>query len=84
MLSFGKIMDDALWVAKMQGWRECGTYDEIGHLAKDEDCRDFGLAARQPEHLREFFDGYFSHMAKHGAILMRDYYDRFYRMGVAA
>lgn len=56
MLTLDQVMNESRWVAKMQGWRAAGTYAEVGYLAEDPDCRDFDLAAEQPEHLKEFFD----------------------------
>lgn len=80
MLSLQKILDESLWVAKMQGYRKCGTYAEIGDLADSEDCRDFDLAATQPEDLMDFYDGFFKHR---GFITIQDYYHNFYAKGVA-
>lgn len=80
MLSLKKILDESLWVAKMQGYRVSGTYAEIGHLADDEDCRDFDLAAKQPDDLMDFYDGFF----KYGRfITIQDYYHNVYAKGAA-
>lgn len=75
MLNLETIMKDSIWVAKMNGWRESGTYDQIGHLFNDEDCRDFDLCAEQPEHLKEFYDMYFKH---DGFITIQDFYKDYY------
>lgn len=80
MLSLQKILDESLWVAKMQGYRKCGTYDEVGYLAESEDCRDFDLAAKQPEDLMDFFEGFF----KFGRfVTIQDYYHNVYAKGVS-
>ena len=52
MLTLETILSDSIWVAKMNGWRQTGTYDELSDLREDEDCRDFDLCAEQPEHLK--------------------------------
>lgn len=75
MLTLDTIMKDSVWVAKMQGWREAGTLEEIGHLSDDPDCRDFDLCAKQPEHLDEFFEAYWKH---DGFITIQDFYNKFY------
>ena len=80
MLSLQKILDESLWVAKMQGYRVSGTYDEIGYLAESEDCLDFDLAATQPEDLMDFFEGFF----KFGRfVTIQDYYHTVYAKGVS-
>lgn len=72
------IMNESLWVAKMQGYRETGTYAEIGHLAKSEDCRDFDLLAKQPAHLVPFFNEFWKYTEEHGFITIPDYYNNVY------
>ena len=72
------IEKEAIWVAKMQGYRESGTYAEIGHLAKSEECRDFDLAAKQPAHLKIFFDEFWKYTEEHGFITIPDYYNNVY------
>lgn len=79
MLELATIMNDTLWVAKMQGWRDVGTYDEIGHLAQDEDCRDFDLAAKQPAHLEDFYKKFWAYDREHGFITVQDYYNEHYK-----
>lgn len=78
ILKLETIMNESIWVAKMQGYRTSGTYAEIGHLSDDEDCRDFDLSAKQPEHLKEFFDEYFAYGNEHGFITIPDYYNDIY------
>lgn len=78
LISLETIEKDALWIAKMQGYRECGTYAEISHLAKSEDCRDFDLAAKQPEHLKPFFDAYWAWNEEHGWITIPEFYKDIY------
>lgn len=56
MLTLDQILNESRWVAKMNGWRQAGTYKELEHLSNDPDCREIDIAAEQPEHLREFFD----------------------------
>ena len=81
MLSLETIMKDSMWVAKMVGWREVGTYEEIGHLAESEDCRDFDLCAKQPDHLKSFFDAYFGYEKAHGWITIPKFYEEHYAKG---
>lgn len=78
IITLDTIEKDTLWVAKMQGWRETGTYAEIGHLAKSEDCRDFDLAAKQPDHLKPFFDMYWKYNEEHGWITIPEFYKDIY------
>ena len=78
MLTLKQIMDEAIWVVKMQGWRTSGTYAEIERYAKDEECRDCDLAAQQPEHLQEFFDRFWKWSSEHGFITVQDYYKDVY------
>lgn len=78
MLELATIMNDTLWVAKMQGWRDVGTYDEIGHLAQDEECRDFDLAAKQPDHLKDFYEKFWAYDREHGFITVQDFYHLHY------
>lgn len=75
MLTLDTILKDSIWVAKMQGWRTSGTYEEIGHLFKDEDCRDFDLSCQQPEHLNEFYEAYWKY---DGFITVQDFYNQYY------
>ena len=74
MLTLETIMLDTIWVAKMQGYRMTGTYEEIGFLADDPDCRDFDLCAKQPDHLREFYDAYWAYEQAHGFVTVQDFY----------
>jgi len=58
MLSLEQVVNESLWVAKMNGYRKAGTYPELqasGCLDSDE-LRDVDLAAKQPKHLQAFFD----------------------------
>ena len=75
MLTLEQIMQETIWVAKMQGYRMAGTYEEIGYLAKSEDCRDFDICATQPEQLDDFYDKYFAH---NGFITIQDFYKKYY------
>lgn len=74
MLSLEKIMNESLWVAKMQGYRMSGTYEEMRPYFEDEDCRDFDLAANQPEELKPFYDAYWEYDRKHGFTTIQDFY----------
>lgn len=75
MLTLEQIMNESIWVAKMNGYRMSGTYAEMKPYADSEDCRDFDLCAEQPEHLKDFFDRYFAH---HGFITVQDFYNQHY------
>lgn len=73
-ISLETIKRDTMWVAKMHGWRAVGTYDEIGHFAKEEECRDFDICAEQPEHLKEFYSMLFDYEEEHGFTFIDDFY----------
>ena len=74
IISLETIKKDTLWVAKMYGWRAVGTYDEVGHYAKEEECRDFDLCCAQPEHLEEFYELFFAYEEEHGFTFLDDFY----------
>lgn len=78
MLTLDTILKDTVWVAKMVGYRDKGTMDEIGFLRDREDCRDFDLCAEQPEHLKEFYDKYFEYEREHGFTIIQDFYNDVY------
>lgn len=78
IITLDTIMKDTIWIAKMQGWRESGTYAEIGHLQSSEECRDFDICAKQPAHLEEFFDRFNKYTEEHGFITIPDYYKDIY------
>jgi len=75
MLTLETITKDTIWVAKMNGWREAGPYEQMKHLAESDECRDFDIAAEQPEHLKEFYDAYFDYEREHGWTLIPDFYN---------
>ncbi len=75
MLTLEQIMNESIWIAKMQGYRMSGTYAEMKSYAESEDCRDFDLCAEQPEHLKDFYDKYFAH---DGFITVQDFYNQHY------
>ena len=75
MLTLEQIMNESIWVVKMNGYRMSGTYSEMKPYADSEDCRDFDLCAEQPEHLKDFYDKYFAH---HGFITVQDFYSQYY------
>ncbi len=78
IIPFSIIEKETIWVAKMEGYRKTGTYDEISHLAEEESCRDFDIAAQQPEHLLPFYDKYFAWSEKNGFITIQDFYKQHY------
>ena len=77
-VSLETILKDTLWVAKMTYGRHVGTYDEVGDYFPMEECRDFDLCAKQPEHLEDFYDGYFNYVEEHGFTIVQDYYKEVY------
>ena len=82
-LTLDEIMAKTLWVAKMYGYRCCGTYDEVANLGHSEECRDFDISANQPEELNDFYNGYFEYERTSGFITIPDYYNNIYAKGVA-
>lgn len=60
MLSLETIKKETLWVAKMNGFREIGTYDALKSYRESDECRDFDTICSQgqPEHLRQFWKDY--------------------------
>ena len=81
MLTYETIKKDTRWVAKMNGYRVSGTYDEIRHYADDEECRDFDISCKQPDHLKEFYDMYFGQDSlpySERIYLLKDFYDQVY------
>lgn len=75
MLSLETIMSKTLWVAKMNGFRKVGTYEEVKSYGESEECRDFDICANQPEELKPFYDKYFAHQ---GFITVQDFYNNIY------
>jgi len=75
MLTLEQIMNESIWVAKMNGYRLSGTYAEMQPYAESEECRDFDLCADQPEHLKDFYDKYFAY---DGFITVQDFYNQHY------
>lgn len=76
MLSLDTILKDTQWVGKFYtGGRISGTYDELDPMQYE--FRDFDIACteNQPEHLREFYEGYFSQMRYYG---ISEYYESVY------
>lgn len=65
MVTLEKIQKETRWVAKMSGYRMTGTYDEIGHLSQDEDCRDFDVCAEQPDDLKDFWEKLWAYDREH-------------------
>ena len=78
MLTLETILKDSIWIAKMNGWRQAGTYDELSDLREDEDCRDFDLCSEQPEHLKSFYDAYWKYDKEHGFTTVQDFYNTVY------
>ena len=79
-LSLETIMKDTRWVAKMTYGRFAGTYEEVGHYFNSEECRDFDICAKQPEHLEEFYEGYFKYLSSNGFTTIQEYY-KVYSLG---
>lgn len=79
-ISLQTIHDETLWVAKMQGYREVGTYAEIAYLAHDPDCRDFDTvcAEGQPESVRPFWEAYEAYGVANGWMTTDDFYRNVY------
>lgn len=74
MLSLETIMKDTVWVAKMTYGRHVGTYEEVEAFSIDEECRDFDICGKQPEHLEAFYEGYFEYCRKNGWTTIPEYY----------
>lgn len=74
MMTLEKIMDELIWVVKLnEGGRITGTYKEIEHLM--DDCRDMDLAAKQPtDELQDFLDALYQHSLKNGWVTVQDFY----------
>ena len=73
-LSLETIMKDTIWVAKMTYGRHSGTYEEMKHFSRSDECRDFDICAYQPEHLKEFYEAYFNHEKEHGFTTIQEFY----------
>lgn len=66
MMTLAEIKNNTIWVAKMMGYRTTGTYEEIGYLQEDEDCRDFDICCKQPtEELQQFWDACWKYEETH-------------------
>lgn len=82
MLTLEQIKKDTIWVVKMNWGRMSGTYEEMKpYIDADEDdnyCRDHDICCEQPEHLKEFYDGYFEYDREHGFTFIDDYYNNVY------
>ena len=71
MMTLEKIMDELIWVVKLnEGGRITGTYSKIEHLM--DDCRDMDLACKQPTNeLQDFVDALFNYKSW---ITVQDFY----------
>lgn len=80
-LSLETILADTLWVAKFNGWRKVGRYDEVQKTADlfSDDLRDMDICAEQPDHLKEFYNMYFDFGREHGFITVQDFYNWHYK-----
>ena len=78
ILSLEEIEAKTQWVAKMQGYRMTGTYEELKSYREDEECRDFDICCEQPEELKDFYDKYFAYNEKHGWITIPEFYNTVY------
>jgi hypothetical protein len=74
MMTLEKIMDELIWVVKLnEGGRITGTYKEIEHLM--DDCRDMDLAAKQPtDELQNFLDAMNKYTRENDWITIQDFY----------
>lgn len=80
MLSLGTIMKDTLWVGKFyDGGRMIGTYDEVSKFNDEFRDLDILCVEGQPEHLREFYEGYTS---QNEYYLINQYYHNVYKKEV--
>lgn len=77
-LSLEEIQRDTIWVAKMTYGRHVGTYEELKEERNSEECRDFDISCKQPEHLKEFFDAYMEYERKNGWITIPEFYNSVY------
>ena len=75
MMTLEKIMDELIWVVKLnEGGRITGTYKEIEHLM--DDCRDMDLAAKQPtDELQNFLDAMNKYTRENDWITVQDFYE---------
>ena len=78
VISLEEIQRDTIWVAKMQGYRVTGTYEELEYERNSEDCRDFDISCQQPDHLKEFYDAYMEYESKNGWITISEFYKDIY------
>lgn len=77
MVSKRTIEKDTIWVVRLTcGVRLTGTYEEMKRWADTDDCKDFDICAKQPEHLQEFYDGYFKYCYENEFVFVNDYYNR--------
>lgn len=75
MITREEIQSKTVFVVKMQGWRDVGTWEQIKHLAQDEDCRDCDICAKQPTpELQDFWNAHDEAMRKGGFIKAEDFY----------
>lgn len=74
MMTLEKIMDELIWVVKLnEGGRITGTYKEVEHLM--DDARDMDLAAKQPTaELQDFLDAMYQYNIKNGWVTVQDFY----------
>lgn len=80
MITLRQILSETIWVAKMDGWRVAGTYNQMKRYAEDENCRDFDIAADQPAKLKMFYKEYFDYGRTHGFITVQDFYMKHYAL----
>jgi len=82
------ILNKSLWVAKYNGYKDVGTYDEVKPIDHSNDpdydieedengLRDFDILAysNQPEFLKPFFYAYDKYCSDNGFTYLQDYYD---------
>lgn len=75
MMTLEKIMDELVWVVKLnEGGRVVGTYKEVEHLM--DDSRDMDLAAKQPTaQLQDFLDAMNKYIRENEWITVQEFYE---------
>ena len=74
LTSLKEIKEKTLWVARFPGVRYCGTYEQVGKYASDEDCKDFDILyiEGQPFEVRPFWEDYDRYCTEHKVFLTID------------
>lgn len=78
-LTLEYIHKNTIWVAKMNGYRQTGTYEELKPLFDSEDCRDHDVCCQQPTpELQRFWEELWQYEDQHGFQFVDDYYNNVY------